>query len=177
MNASPQRPRAHWFAMLGILAILGSTLGCAGGQEVTPEAIEAAKRLWTQASIRDYDLEWSTSGSNNARYFVTVHGGLVDKVELIQPDGSRVKGTGEARFYGVDGLFLTIADELAQLKKDRPFDQPPGTKFVMRFKTDSKLGYPHWYRRDVMGTSRGVRIDVIRLVPTAPTSIPLEAEK
>jgi hypothetical protein len=162
--------------MLGILAILGSSLGCAGGQEVTPEAIEAAKRLWTQASIRDYDLEWSTTGRTNARYFVTVHGGMVYKVELIQPDGSRIKGTGEARFYGVDGLFLTIANELAQLKKDRPFDQPQGTKVVMRFETDRKLGYPHWYRRDVMGTLEGARIDVIRLVPTAPNSVPLEAK-
>ena len=65
----------------------------------------------------------------------------------------------------MDGLFLTIADELASLKTDNPFGQPKGTKVVMRFKPDPKLGYPLWYRRDVMGTPQGMRIDVIKLVP------------
>lgn len=162
--------------MLGMVAILGSALGCAGGQEVTPEALEAARGLWKHAGIRDYDLEWRTSGASTNHYYATVHGGMVYKVELIQPDGSRTDGTGDPRFYSVEGLFLTIANELAQLKTDRPFGQAKGTKFVMRFKADSKLGYPHWYRRDVMGTTQGIRIDVIRLIPTSPTSTPLEAE-
>ena len=75
--------------MLGILAILGATIGCAGGQEVTPEAIEQAKQLWTKAGIRDYDLEWTVTGAQNNHYFVTVHGGEVRKVESVQPDGQR----------------------------------------------------------------------------------------
>ena len=66
----------------------------------------------------------------------------------------------------MDGLFLTIAEELSVLKTDRPFGQPKGTKVLMRFEPDPKRGYPHWYRRDVMGTPQGTRIDVIRLVPT-----------
>jgi len=28
-----------------------------------------------------------------------------------------------------------------------------------------KLGYPHWYRRDVLGAQQGVAIDVIKLSP------------
>ena len=72
--------------------------------------------------------------------------------------------------YSVDGLFLTIADELALLKTDHPFGQPPGTKVVMRFKPDPKLGYPHWYRRDVMGSTQAIAIDVVKLVPETSTS-------
>jgi len=167
MESSPQRPPAWWFAMPAILAILGSTLGCAGGQEVNPQAVDAARRLWTQAGIRDYQLEWSVTGPNNAHYFVSVRDGEVRKIESVQPDGSRFElHPGEPRFFGVQGLFLTIADELALLKTDRPFGQPKGTKVVMRFEPDSRLGYPHWYRRDVMGTSQSVRITVIGLVPT-----------
>jgi hypothetical protein len=180
MNAWLKRMGASSSAILSIVAILGSASGCAGGQEVTPGAIAAAKALWTRADIRDYDLElnWSTSGMNTAHYFVTVHGGVVHKVESIQPDGHRiVLRPGSARYYSVDGLFLTIADELAQLQTDTPFSQPKGTKVVMRFETDPKLGYLHWYRRDVMGTSRSARIDVLRLTPTAPARAPLEANR
>jgi Family of unknown function (DUF6174) len=161
--------------MPGILAILGSTLGCAGGQEVNPKAIDAARRLWTQAGIRDYNLEWSVTGPNNAHYFVSVQGGEVRKVESVQPDGARfVLKPPEPRFFSVDGLFLTIADELALLKTDRPFGQAKGTKVVMRFEPDPQRGYPHWYRRDVMGTSQSMRIDVIGLVPKAATSKSLD---
>jgi hypothetical protein len=157
--------------MPGILAILGSSLGCAGGQEVNPKAIDAARRLWTQAGIRDYNLEWSVTGPNNAHYFVSVHGGEVRKIESIQPDGvGVVVRSEEPRYFGVDGLFLTIANELALLKTDRPFGQPKGTKVVMRFQPDQEHGYPHWYRRDVMGTLQSMRIDVIGLVPKAATS-------
>ena len=65
----------------------------------------------------------------------------------------------------MDGLFLTIANELAQLKTDHPFDQPAGTQVVMRWKPDPKLGYPQWYRRDVMGTPLSIAIDVVKFVP------------
>ena len=114
------------------------------------------------------------TGAQNNHYFVTVHGGEVRKVETIRPDGQRFAlKPADTRFYGVDGLFLTIADELAQLKTDRPFGQPAGTKVVMRFKPDDKLGYPRWYRRDVMGTSLAIAIDVVKLIPKTP----LEATK
>ena len=103
--------------------------------------------------------------------YVTVRGGDVRKVESVQADGRRfVLNPSDTRFYSVDGLFLTIADELAQLKTDHPFGQPQGTKVVMRFKPDPKLGYPQWYRRDVMGTTQAIAIDVVKLVPVASTA-------
>ncbi len=147
--------------------------GCSGGQPVTPETIADARKVWAQAGIRDYDLEWMAAGMNHAHYYVTVRGGVVRKVESVAPGGRRFEvHPAEARFYGVDGLFTTIADELAQLKTDRPFGQPAGTKVVMRFSPDPKLGYPRSYRRDVLGTTQGLAIDVIRLIPTPAAESP-----
>ena len=171
MNSPPQRLRPRWRARLGILAMMVITAGCAGGQEVTPEAVAQARRLWTQANIRDYDLDWSVRGPNNAHYSVTVRDGGVRKIESVQRDGSKVElHPGDSQFYSVDGLFHTIDDELALRKTDQPFGQPKGTKVVMRFLPDAKLGYPYWYHRDVMGTPLSIAIEVNTLTPTAPAS-------
>ena len=71
-------------------------------------------KVWEQAGIRDYDLEWTAAGMNHAHYFVTVRGGVVRKIESVAPDGRKFEvHPAEMRFYGVDGLFTTIADELA----------------------------------------------------------------
>jgi hypothetical protein len=157
--------------MAVILGIAGAMSGCAGGQEATPEALTKAKQLWTTASIADYDLEWTVAGGQNNHYYVTVRGGEVLKVEALLPDGTRMtRKIADSRYYSVDGLFLTIANELAQLKTDHPFDQPKGTKILMRFKPDPTLGYPQWYRRDVMGTSLSIAIDVVNLVPQSPNA-------
>ena len=171
MNSSSVRPRTRGFVLiqLGSLAILGSALGCSGGQNVTPEAIDQAKRLWKETGIRDYELElnWTTNGQTHSHYLVVVKDGDVRQVESVLADGRRIDlHPGSPRYFSVEGLFLTMADELALLKTDRPFGQPQGTKVVMRFKADPKLGYPLWYRRDVLGTSQSVSIDVIKLVPT-----------
>src|SRR5262249_14691108 len=80
MNSSPQRFKARWFAMPGVCMILGSTFGCSGGEEVNPARIAAAWRLWTQAGIRDYHLEWTVTGPRNNHYFVSVRDGQVRKV-------------------------------------------------------------------------------------------------
>lgn len=165
-------PMTSWPVQLGISLVLSSTIGCSGGQDVTPEAIDKAKNQWKSVGIRDYDLDWVTSGPNNTHYIVKVRGNEVRQIESLLSDGRTVElHPGEPRFYGVDGLFLTIADELAQLRTDRPFGQPKGTKVVMRFKADRQLGYPLWYRRDVLGTTQSVSIDVLKLAPVStPTS-------
>jgi hypothetical protein len=171
MNRSPQVRWIDDIKKLGLLTILSATIGCAGGQEVTPEAIDQAKQVWKAAGVRDYDLDWTVTGAQNNHYYVTVRGGDVRKVESVEADGRRLElHPSETRFYSVDGLFLTIADELAQLKTDHPFGQPPGTKVVMRFKPDAKLAYPLWYRRDVMGTTQAIAIDVVKLVPLLSTA-------
>jgi hypothetical protein len=164
-------------AMTGLAAVC-IFAGCSGGQSVTLEALAAARQAWAEAGIRDYDLEWTASGRMNAHYYVTVREREVRQVESVASDGRRSEvRPPEPRFYGVDGLFTTIADELAQLKLDRPFDAPKGTKVVMRFTPDPQLGYPRFYRRDVLGTSQSLAIDVIRLIPKGSSSGALPAPR
>jgi hypothetical protein len=165
-----KRRRSIGLSLAGILALVAFSLfaRCSGGDEVTAQSIAQAKKTWEASNVRDYELEWMASGITNAHYYVTVRRGKVQRVESVTPDGQRHElHPAEPRFYGVEGLFTTMADELAQLKTERPFGQPPGAKVVMRFQPDQKLGYPRYYRRDVLGTPQGLRIDVIRLIPNA----------
>ncbi len=151
---------------LGALVACTAAAGCSGGQSVTTENIEAGRQLRAKAGLRDYELEYTTAPANG-HFLVTVRGGEVKKVEGIQPGGERYElRPGAPRYYSVDGLFTTIADELAQLQKANPFDLPKGTTIVMKFKTNPELGYPEWYRRDIMGTAQSAKIDVLRLTPT-----------
>ena len=70
---------------------------------------------------------------------MTVRDGQVKTVEAIQPGGARTAlHPGAPRYYSIDGIFTTIADELAQLKKPNPFEQPKGTTIVMKFKPNRR---------------------------------------
>jgi hypothetical protein len=159
--------RIGWRAKFGLLWLSIAVAGCGGGQAATPEAVQAARQLWARAGIHDYDLDWSVRGPNNAHYFVTVRGGEVRRIESVRADGSKVPlHSAEARMFGVDGLFRTIDEELAVCSKaERPFGQPKGTRVVMRFEPDAKAGYPHWYHRDVLGSTMSVAIDVNAMTP------------
>jgi hypothetical protein len=165
-------PMLRGMSLLGFLSTCLAFGGCSGGEVVTADGVKAARQLWSEAGIRDYDLEYTTAPANG-HFLVTVRDSEVKKVEAVQPDGLRVMlHPGEPRYYSVDGLFVTIADELAQLEKATPFEQPAGTKILMKFKTHLKLGYPEWYRRDIMGTSLSAKIDVIKLTPIAALAKP-----
>ena len=171
-TAATRRPPAGPLVLLlgAALAALG---GCAGGVDVTPDSLRKARARWEKAGVRDYDLDWASSGPRNSRFAVSVRGGRVRSVETVTPDGRRfpVKPA-EPKFYGVEGLFLTIADDLAQLKQPEPFGQPRGVKSVLRFEPDPEYGYPLRYRRDVLGSTSALAIDVMHFTPVAPESRP-----
>jgi hypothetical protein len=153
----------HW-VLLGVVLTL---TGCAGREDVTARSLAEARRRWERAGIRDYDLEWSSSGLGHGHYVVTVRGSQVVAIESILAGGKRIAvHTAEPRFYGVEGLFMIIGEELALLDTSTPFGQPKGTKAVLRFEPDPKLGYPRSYRRDVLGTPQALAIDVLRFEPT-----------
>src|SRR5579863_3872337 len=101
--------------------------GCGGGERVTEASLRAARARWAQAGIRDYDLNWTNSGPGNPHYRVAVRDGKVQSIYWVLPNGTtREAHIPEPRYYSVDGLFLTIADELAQLRTDTPFGRPKG---------------------------------------------------
>ncbi|MBV8606586.1 MAG: hypothetical protein JO034_03890 [Singulisphaera sp.] len=154
---------------LVLMGLLLAIVGCAGGEPVTGASLASARQLWDRARVRDYDLEWTSRGQSQAHYRVEVRGGEVRSVEMLQPNGQVTQAhPGNPRFYGVEGLFLTIEEDLAQLRQREPFGQPKGTRVVLRFSPDPKFGYPRHYRRDVLGTSQAVAIDVVRFVPDPP---------
>jgi hypothetical protein len=162
------RPISRRIACLGVLVACTTAAGCSGGQTVTAENLDAARQLWAKAGIRDYDLEYTTAPANG-HFLVTVRNNEVKKVEGIATGGERnLLRPAAPRYYSIDGIFTTIADELAQLKTPNPFDQPAGTTIVMKFKTNPELGYPEWWRRDIMGrASRSARIDIVKLTPAS----------
>jgi uncharacterized protein DUF6174 len=156
---------------LGLLLV--GLSGCGGGQRVTPEAIARAKQTWQQAGIKNYNLEWVSTGQNRSHYRVFVRDGQVRKVYSILPDKREIEmHPARPSFYSIEGLFVVIEDELAQLKSDTPFGQPKGTRAVLRFTADPKLGYPQRYERDVGGTRQGVSIEVVKLEINPPEAIP-----
>jgi hypothetical protein len=163
--ATTRRPRSAPLALL-LVSTLAALSGCAEGEAVSAPSLREARLRWEKAGVRDYDLEWTSSGSNPAHYAVTVRGGQVTDVAMVGPDGARheVKPA-RPEYYGVDGLFRTIDEELRQLDADRPFDRPKGTTAVLRFDPDPTYGYPRTYRRDVVGAPMPVAIDVVRFTP------------
>lgn len=140
--------------------------GCASAENVTPQALARARKIWEKAGIRDYDFDWETSGARNEQYKVAVRDGQVRSVLRVLPDGREVPAhPGDPSAYSVDGLFRIINEELDQLQREKPFGQPKGAQFVLQFSADPKLGYPRSYRRDVEGSARGIAIDVTRFQP------------
>jgi Family of unknown function (DUF6174) len=148
--------------------------GCGGGGEnVTPESLENARRLWASAGIKDYDLEWTSAGLMDGHYRVFVRDGRVRRIRSVLGDGREIDARpAMPEMFGVDGLFKVIEEERLQLNDERPFGQPKGSKVVLKFTPDPRLGYPKSYRRDVMGSPKGLLIDVIRLDASSSREIP-----
>jgi hypothetical protein len=161
------------------LLVLLPLAGCGGGVDVNTRSLGKARSLWESAKILDYDLEWTSSGERDGHYLVYVREGKVQAIDASIPDLKarqvrqiRVK-PGDPSYYGVDGLFTILKEELAQLEDLTPFGRPKGTQVVLRFTPDETLGYPRRFRRDVMGSSKGLSLDVIRLERKKPgTSVP-----
>jgi hypothetical protein len=156
-----------------LVPLLLAVPGCGRGVDATNEAVGAAEARWKAANIRDYDLEWANSGLGTGHYKVFVRGGEVKAIYSVIPGGREVVARpGAPRLYSVDGLFTVIKDEIAQRDQPEPFGQPKGTSAVLKFTPDPDLGYPRSYRRDVMGTPKGVSIDVLRLDRNPPIEVP-----
>ena len=157
----------HLSKIAGVLLVV-AIAGC-GGRQATPESVGAAQARWKALGVRDYDLEWTNSGQGAGHYRVFVRDGEVKAIYSILPNGREIVAKpGRPEFYSVDGLFATIKDELAQVTTAAPFGRPKGTSAILRFTPDADLGYPKRYTRDVLGTPKGVVIDVLRL-DRAPT--------
>jgi hypothetical protein len=150
-------------------------VGCGARTDLSARSIREARQAWNRAGLRDYDLEWTASGPRSGHYRVFVRDGQVRQVRTILPDGREmIAKPGDPSFYSVDGLFQVLEEELDQAHSERPFGQPKGTTVVLKFDPDPKLGYPRQYRRDVVGSSQGLAIDVRQLNPRPSRELPPE---
>jgi hypothetical protein len=157
-----------------LFAMLLPAVGCGGGEEVNARNLAKARALWDGAKVRDYDLEWTTSGDREGHYLVFVRDGSVKAIHAFIEDRNaraireiQVK-PGEPSYYGVEGLFRIIKEEQAQCADGSAFGQPKGTRVLLKFTPDAKLGYPRRYRRDVVGQTGRLALDVVRLDPREP---------
>ena len=162
--------RTRSVAAMIVLGLSLSAAGCGQGEDLSEKSLRKARIAWNQAKVRSYDLEWIATGPQTGpsgdRYAVAVRDGEVTTVERVGPDGKRsTLRPAKPQFYGMDGLFLTMEEELAQLKTDAPFNARKGTEVVLRFTTDPKLGYLKSYRRDILTQPKGLTIDVVRFEP------------
>jgi hypothetical protein len=162
-----------WTPRLAVFVAALAFAGCGGGENVTSRSLLNAKRTWQAAKIRDYNLEWRSMGAREGHYLVYVRGGRVRKVYLVQPDGQEVEAKPALPdFFGIDGLFQIIDEERLQTQEDQPFGQAKGSRTILKFTPDAKLGYPRHYRRDVVGSLKGLTIDVIQLDTQPAPDIP-----
>ncbi len=150
-----------------IIVLLYCIPGCGGGgEDVNARTLGRAKRLWEHAGIKDYSLEWRSTGAREGHYRVAVRGGQVVEVVQVAPDGTeRPARPGDASYYGVDGLFRTIEADVDHCLEQVKNGPDRGAHLLLRFWPDPDLGYPSRYRRDVSGTVRPLAIDVVRFRP------------
>jgi hypothetical protein len=163
--------RAVFYAVATSAVGLVAVSGCGRGTDVTSRSIRDARRVWTKANIRDYDLEWTASGPLSGHYLVYVRGGLVREVRRILSDPRQIQANhgneivvarpADPSLYGVDGLFKILEQEFDAAQSDQPFGQPKGARVLLKFSPDATLGYPRRYRRDVSGSLLALAIDVL----------------
>src|SRR5437016_1823782 len=93
--------------------------GCGSGDEVTTRSLANAKRTWDAAKIRDYNLEWMSTGAREGHYVVFVRGGKVQEIRGFVDDPRQGKlreipvKPGDPSYYGVEGLFKIMEEERA----------------------------------------------------------------
>ncbi len=159
----------------GLFIALMAVCGCGGGVEVNALNLAQARSLWDAAKVHDYDLEWTTSGDQNGHYVAFVRGGSVKAIHAFVEDrkARRMREIevkpGDPSYYGVEGLFKIIKEEQAQCADGgSALGASKGARMLLKFTPDPKLGYPRRYRRDVVGQTRRLALDVVRLDPRDP---------
>ena len=143
-------------------------------EPMTRERLAAAQRLWRQADISNYDLDFDLTGDQTGRYHVEVRGGDVTSITW----NGRPTDSHAASYYTVDGIFRTMEEDLDLVEDPTNQAFPPGSQVWLRMSSQPKLGYPIRYVRQVKlpaqrsasgvetsSGARGIEIHVTRLTP------------
>lgn len=158
MNAArTNRGWIYFFATLGVLAVIFITVLVRFNlsQQLTPEKLDAARRLWAEKGPASYDMEYAEQGSIAGKYEVRVRN---RKVVYAEPDDRPLQQ--KRAYYGMDALFGYIAQFLKE-------DSQPGRPRPFTVATfDAQDGHVIHYVRAVRGTRERLEITV-RLRPVS----------
>ncbi len=162
------RPNRRWiwfFVVVIVLSVgaVGSLIAYNLRQQLKPEQLEAARRLWADKRLASYQLSYSVKKGTDSSvdsYVVRVRAGRVVSVSLNgQPVEKRL-----FRFYGMEAFFDNIADFLK-------VDAEPGTpRTYTRAIFDPDTGALRQFVRRVMGGGPRLEITVDSLLPLEDAS-------
>jgi hypothetical protein len=171
---SKSRRSWNWVWFFAVLAFLGlSAVGINAvynmRQQLTPEALEQARKLWEKNGPADYDLEYTKTlalgpdTTSTEKLIVKVRNRKTIAVEgNVFIDEGRDKELFYSR-YGMDALFDDIE---TFLKEDA---RPQSPRAFNRAMFDPADGHLLDYLRSVSATRQRVHIQVKRLDPKAPS--------
>jgi hypothetical protein len=169
---TPNRRWIWYFVVVGCLTVLATTILVVynRAQQLKPEQLEAARKLWDEKRPADYVLTYTKLGSATGTFVVTVRKGKIVSAIMRQnvtKDGEVqvVEEPLEPRLYhsyDMDGLFNDIERFLdLAAKKDSP-----RTYLVATF--DPRNGQLVRFVRSVMGTGERIEIQVQPILPPPP---------
>jgi hypothetical protein len=168
----PNRGWLWYFVILAVLTVLATTILVVFnlGQQLKPEQLAAAQKLWEENRPADYVLTYTKKGNASGTFIVTVrHGRVVSVImreEVVKDNEIQVvEQPLERRLYrnyDMVGLFNDIERFLE-------LDAKKGSsRTYLRAKFDPKNGQLRWFVRSVMGTRDRVEIEVEPIQPPSP---------
>ncbi len=167
----PVRRSRGWVWFFVILAVL--TIAATAflwiynvGQQLTPERLAAARKLWDQKRPADYDLTWTKEGSASGTFMVFVRQGAVRAVlmkeEAVEGGKARTVDVWLPRRlydrYDVAGLFADLQGFLRIIKeqdKDRK-------RILLRARFDPEDGHliGYVYSNPLLNPPQRVKVTV-----------------
>lgn len=160
---SPPKPRrrvrAAWIViglLLGLLAGLLFFRRTAG--DLTTERLAHARARWEEAGPASYVLELELSGSLEDRRRIQVEDGEV--VAMTTSDVPVPDHTWS--YWSVEGLFVFLEQELQNAADPRhAYGVEDPSRVILQADFDPDLGYPEYFLRHVMGTTRSTGWEVV----------------
>ncbi len=153
----PKTHRWIWFfVVLFVLAIAATTVLIVFNlkQQLKPEQLRAARKLWNENGPKDYTLVYTTRVNDESRedqYWVKVRGGRAVESTF----NGQQEPPERLPYRSMDALF-DIAERFMKIDSEK---EAPKT-FVRAIFDDQKTGGLRWYVRRVMGTRQREEITV-----------------
>ena len=159
MSSPPARRNRRWiwyFVLLFTMAFVATVVLIVFNlqQQLKPEQLAAARKLWKEAGPADYTMSYSMRVNENAdpdRYSVKVRNGRVLEAQY----NGQAEPPERYHYRGMEGLFDFI-EEFMKIDSEKG---SPKT-YVRAIFDDQKTGGIRWYVRRVMGGRHRVEITV-----------------